>query len=568
MKPLPLYLLETLLCSGLFVAVYRLLLVGHLRFVACRRLLLAATVISLLLPALRIPFYPVPPAVDAVWVAPTKIPEREEFVPEAQVVVATDTATASRVDWSLWINRLIGMIYGAGAILLLVLFFRRWMAVRRMRRQCVLMRLPDYTLAVGTVVHTPFSFLRTVFLSPGFQGPEREQILCHEASHIRHHHTVERLVMEAVRCLCWYNPFVWMIGSDLREVQEWEADRDVLDKGYDLTQYRTLIFRQLFGYGPDLICGLNHSFTKKRFLMMTHAGGGKYAFVRLCALVPVVAAMLALCSFTTKSPDGGDVVPATGEQPVEPETEIRITGERILLDNEPTALADLSERLRQVLERGIGAVVLSANPDTPMRSVSEVKQVLHELNLLKVRYKAPDMPDVSRILPPPVTDGQPSVVQVIPDASAFKVYPDGSVAIKERNLLQVFIDDKGGIAVGTRAKKLNDLAALKRTVERFIRNADDDPELPEKELRSIALPGGGTWSYPASLGVVGLRTSQATGFGTYVAVLDALTEAFGTIRDEAAVAQFGRGYDALGKAEREAVNRAVPICISEAEPVK
>lgn len=683
MKPLPLYLLETLLCSGLFVAVYRLLLVGHLPFVACRRLLLAATVISVLLPALRIPFYPAPPAVDAVWVAPTKIPEREEFVPEAQVVVATDTATASRVDWSLWINRLIGMIYGAGAILLLVLFFRRWMAVRRMRRQCVLMRLPDYTLAVGTVVHTPFSFLRTVFLSPGFQGPEREQILCHEASHIRHHHTVERLVMEAVRCLCWYNPFVWMIGSDLREVQEWEADRDVLDKGYDLTQYRTLIFRQLFGYGPDLICGLNHSFTKKRFLMMTHAGGGKYAFVRLCALVPVVAAMLALCSFTTKSPDGGDdvqklgqpsgeqereaVPPAdrspmlfnipggnleveavrvstlengdrvfTGEvqvaftdhhelagtslccdsmvlgnrnleaacfgnvaytskegdlfraeslrlsvgsdgkigwravsvsasQPLVSVTEIRISDHGILLNDQPVSLTALAGRLRT---QGVETTVLSANPDTPMRSVSEVKQVLRELNLLKVRYKAPDMPGVSRILPPPVTDGQPSVVQVIPDASAFKVYPDGSVAIKERNLLLVFVGDKGEITIGMRGKKLNDLAALKRTVERFIRNADDDPELPEKELRSIALPGGGTWSYPASLGVVGLRTSQATGFGTYVAVLDALTEAFGTIRDEAAVAQFGRGYDALGKAEREAVNRAVPICISEAEPVK
>lgn len=73
---------------------------------------------------------------------------------------------------------------------------------------------------------------------------------------------------------------------------------------------------------------------------------------------------------------------------------------------------------------------------------------------------------------------------------------------------------------------------------------------------------------PRSLGVVSLRTSQATGFGTYVAVLDALTEAFGTLRDEAAEAQFGRRYDALEKAEREAVNRAVPICISEAEPVK
>lgn len=568
MKPLLPYLLGTLFCSGLFVAAYRLLLVGHLSFPACRRYLMAAAMLSLLLPALRIPLYPAPPAVETERIVHTGIPEQEEFVPEEQVVMTAEPTTESHVDRTLWINRLIGMIYGAVTILLLVMLLRRWMAVRRLRRQCVLTRLPHYTLAEGASVHTPFSFLRTIFLSPGFRGVEREQIVCHEASHVRHRHTTERIVLEAVRCLCWYNPFVWMIGSDLREVQEWEADRDVLDKGYDLAGYRTLIFRQLFGYGPDLICGLNQSFTKKRFLMMTHAGGGKYAFVRLCALVPVVAAMLALCSFTTKSPDGGDVVPAAGEQPVEPVAEIRIAGERILLDNEPTALADLPARLRQMREKGIGTAVLTASPDTKISLVTAVKQAIRESDLLSVRYHMAGTPDVSRILPPPVTDGQTSVVQVVPDASGMKVYSDGNVAIRQRNLLQVFIDDKGGIAVGTRAKKLNDLAALKRTVERFIRNADDDPELPEKELRLIALPGGGTWNYPASLGVVGLRTSQATGFGTYVAVLDALTEAFGTIRNEAAVAQFGRGYDALDKAEREAVNQAVPICISEAEPDK
>ena len=64
-------------------------------------------------------------------------------------------------------------------------------------------------------------------------------------------------------------------------MQEWEADADVLKAGYDLTAYRIVIFRQLFGYNPDMTCGLNHSFTKNRFLMMTRFEMHRHALWRL-----------------------------------------------------------------------------------------------------------------------------------------------------------------------------------------------------------------------------------------------------------------------------------------------
>ena len=72
-------------------------------------------------------------------------------------------------------------------------------------------------------------------------------------------HSAERIAVELVRSLFWFNPFVWIAGRWLQEVHEWEADRDVLDAGYDLTEYRTVIFHQLFGHNPDIACGLNLS---------------------------------------------------------------------------------------------------------------------------------------------------------------------------------------------------------------------------------------------------------------------------------------------------------------------
>ena len=87
-------------------------------------------------------------------------------------------------------------------------------------------------------------------------------VLCHEAGPVRHRHSAERIAVELVRSLFWFNPFDWNAGRWLQEVHEWEADRDVLDAGYDLTEYRTVIFHQLFGHNPDIACGLNHSLTK------------------------------------------------------------------------------------------------------------------------------------------------------------------------------------------------------------------------------------------------------------------------------------------------------------------
>lgn len=58
-----------------------------------------------------------------------------------------------------------------------------------------------------------------------YEPQERRQILTHEASHVRHRHSYERLFMSALRSVFWFNPFFWMAEKDLEEVQEWEAER-------------------------------------------------------------------------------------------------------------------------------------------------------------------------------------------------------------------------------------------------------------------------------------------------------------------------------------------------------
>ena len=185
-------------------------------------------------------------------------------------------------------------IYGLIVLLNLARFAWRLWLIRKLRSHCQLTVYEAYTLALSDRISEPFSFWRTIYMNRQFRGREQQQIITHELSHVRHCHTAERLTLELMRCVFWFNPFVWIAGSLLVQVQEWQADRDVINEGYDVYEYRNLIFRQLYGLGSDvdLANGLYGKLTKKRFLMMTNFKKGRLSLLRMSAVVPVMAAMI------------------------------------------------------------------------------------------------------------------------------------------------------------------------------------------------------------------------------------------------------------------------------------
>lgn len=89
--------------------------------------------------------------------------------------------------------------------------------------------------------------------------------------------------------------------AKLTEVQEFEADREVIASGHDAACYADLLFRQLCGFRPDIANGLYDSLTKKRFKMMTHFTSGSHALLRLTGMLAVTAGLIAAFSFTARA---------------------------------------------------------------------------------------------------------------------------------------------------------------------------------------------------------------------------------------------------------------------------
>jgi TonB family protein len=94
---------------------------------------------------------------------------------------------------------------------------------------------------------------------------------------------------------------VWYAARLLTEVEEFEADRDVLCGGEDRTIYIQTIFKQMFGYSPEIANSLRDSLTKKRFIMMTTNFRSRYARLRQAAILPLMLALVVAFGTTARA---------------------------------------------------------------------------------------------------------------------------------------------------------------------------------------------------------------------------------------------------------------------------
>jgi len=289
MKTLAIYALEVLACSGVLLAAYTILLDRRVKFRWCRLYLLASTAAAALIPLLRIPVWP------------------------GQVIVATPTVTAPDLaDWTAEVlpdaeahaitpGHLCLGLYLAGATLILGIMLWQIFRIRRLRRGAEVTRTGKYRIVRTQQEIASFSFFRTIYIWAATPAAEMGAILAHESSHIAHRHSLERIVMETMKAALWWNPFVWIAARRLTEAEEFEADSDVLTSGYDRAEYMQTIFKQLFGYSPEIANGLRNSLTKKRFKMMTTQTKSRHSLLRLAGILPALIGLLCAFSFTTRA---------------------------------------------------------------------------------------------------------------------------------------------------------------------------------------------------------------------------------------------------------------------------
>lgn len=133
--------------------------------------------------------------------------------------------------------------------------------------------------------------------------------------------------------------------------------------------------------------------------------------------------------------------------------------------------------------------------------------------------------------------------------------------VRERNIFVVKINSQDALLFNG---EYGDIHNLKERAKEFLGNPQNSPNLPEKETRHIDLIG----DYDISKGVISLQNDRGTSYDMYLMVQNELAAAINEMRNELATDKFGKKYTDLTDEQREAVDTAIPIAISEAEPTK
>lgn len=287
MKELLAYLLETLACSGVLLVAYGILLDRRVRFPVCRAYLPLAMLAAAVIPMLKIP----------VWSGGVVYVDTSLVTAGDVVVSGAVVEEPAGFDWMTFTMA----FYAVGCVSVLLLMAMQFVRMYRLRREGERMRVGRFDIVKTPVNIASFSFFRTIYVSADTPAADMETIIAHEASHIAHRHSVERVAMGLLKAAMWWNPFVWIAERRLVEVQEYEADSDVIASGFDSSKYVNTLLKHLFGYSPEIANGLRDSLTKKRLKMMTTKTGGRYALLRMAAIIPVMAGLLAAFSFTARA---------------------------------------------------------------------------------------------------------------------------------------------------------------------------------------------------------------------------------------------------------------------------
>ena len=284
-----LYILKSTICLILFYLGFKALLSNDTFFRFNRWVLLVGIATCMLLPAIKIQTSE-PLLIQQPIIHLEKMIAGEETVvtylsdnnPEVNMIPVV--TPAKMIDW----GQIIALLYWAGFIFCLMttlLSFRKMFVLIRSGRK---LQQGRYTLILVPSCVSPFSWGRYIILSEEDYEKYPDEILTHEMMHLKSHHSIDLLFMECILWLHWFNPAIWLLKRELKDIHEYQADKGVLTQGVDATKYQLLLVKKAVGSSLyTLANSFNHSKIKKRITMMLKGKSNNWARLKLLLLVPV-----------------------------------------------------------------------------------------------------------------------------------------------------------------------------------------------------------------------------------------------------------------------------------------
>ncbi len=247
------YLLKTIVCSGIFYLFYFLLLRKERMLVFNRIYLPAALVLSLLIPLMT--FTINMPSGPGVFPQFVHLPEMQATTPDT---------------WYENLTRTLSAVILLVSMLLLLRLCRNVYKLLQLIKTKPKVYWQDLPVLLVDTPCLPHSLGNCIMVnrSDFESGKIADSILLHEKAHIRQKHFYDLLFIELIQVFWWFNPVVLLFKKAIRLNHEYLADATVVDKTRDTLSYQQLLLQNVYVNHHIPLASSFYFFTIKNRLLM------------------------------------------------------------------------------------------------------------------------------------------------------------------------------------------------------------------------------------------------------------------------------------------------------------
>ncbi len=284
------YMLQVLLCSGIMMGYYWLVLRDKKFHQYNRFYLLAITLLAWVVPLIKIQWK-------------QSVTNNDTIVYELLSAVAMNNTEIEANIHKHWYDISWQLMTTIGYLAVSSLLFTGMLIslfkIYRLLKIYAGKTIGNIFLVITQAKGTPFSFFSFIFWNEAIdiKSESGKQILQHELIHVQQKHSIDKLFMQLVLVFGWFNPFFWAIRKELHMIHEFIADKKCIDDGNAAALAEMLLTA---AYPQQKFLLTNPFFfspIKRRIAMIKNNSNTQFSYLRRLIVLPLLAIVVVLFAF-------------------------------------------------------------------------------------------------------------------------------------------------------------------------------------------------------------------------------------------------------------------------------
>ncbi len=275
MEALFFYFGKMIICSALMSAYYLLFLRDRTFHHYNRFYLLVTVVVSILLPLLKVEYF-------------TIETDSRILLLINQLNAPVQNQAADTFDFWTFLAAVLGIV----SLFFLAKIMLGLVKINQLKKEFPKENIEGITFYNTNLHDAPFSFFKNLFWKKSIllHSDLGKQILKHEMVHIEQKHSVDKLFIQILQSVFWFNPVFYFIKKEINLIHEYLADKKAVKHSDTKAFAQMLLASNFFGNVLPATSPFLSSNLKKRLHMLTKKTT-KYSYARRILALPILFAV-------------------------------------------------------------------------------------------------------------------------------------------------------------------------------------------------------------------------------------------------------------------------------------